>query len=118
MGGLRSWEEEVAVEVVEGEQRSGEAWEAGAALLLEADLVEQAVHLGVVQGVLLVARGVEVAAEAVGAHVGPAARVEGEEGADVVGRGRVPGVEPSKVHLGSGLLLISACDGANTVQVG
>ena len=79
MGGLRSWEEEVAVEVVEGEQRSGEAWEAGAALLLEADLVEQAVHLGVVQGVL-VARGVEVAAEAVGAHVGPAAGVEGEIG--------------------------------------
>ena len=39
------------------------------------------------------ARGVEVAAEAVGAHVGPAAGVEGEEGADVVGRGGVPGVE-------------------------
>ena len=34
MGGLRSWEEEVAVEVVEGEQRSAEAREAGAARLL------------------------------------------------------------------------------------
>ena len=90
--------EEVAVEVVEGEERAGQAREAGAVaalVLLQADLLQQPLHLGVVQPRRLLLCGVQVASQAVGAHVGTPAGVEGEEGADVLGRRRVAGVEPA-----------------------
>lgn len=79
-------EEEAAVEVVEGDERASDTRDAGAAM---ADLVEEAVDVAVA----VVAGGVEVAAEAVGVHVGPGAGVLGEEDADVVGRRRVAPVE-------------------------
>jgi hypothetical protein len=79
--------EEVAVEVVEREERAGEARDAGTAL---DDLLQQPLHLG-----LLLARGHQVASQIVGAHVGSPAGVDGEKGADVLGRRRVAGVEPA-----------------------
>lgn len=86
--------EEEAVEVIERQQRARQARDARAAAApLVPDLIEQAVHAGVFQRALAVARGLEVAAEAIGAHVRAPAGVVREDGADVVRRGRVTGVE-------------------------
>jgi hypothetical protein len=86
--------EEEAVEVVEGEERARQARDVrDGAAALEVDLFQQAVNVRVLRAPLATADGVEVAAEDVGAHVRTPTGVEGEEGADVLRRRRILGVE-------------------------